>query len=105
MSDSKTLDDIKANEVVTMTRTWSLLFQHAGCDPTCHGCNKKLPPGCLFKLATVETRGNASKEVMLCDVCTPASVKKAKKAADKEWAAKVKAGTAGCYRINGKIVP
>jgi hypothetical protein len=99
------LDTIRPNEVVTMKRLWSMLFKHAGCNPTCHGCGKILGVGVRFKLSTMPKHGDEQREVMLCEKCTPASIKEKDRKAEKEWAARVKAGTAGCYRINGKIVP
>jgi hypothetical protein len=100
---------IPSNEPVVMTAEMHRLFNAGGCDPACHGCWKKLPTGTKFKLSTVKiahsSPGNnkrdkiKSKEVMLCETCTPENVsERAMKLAQTEGE------LLGCFRINGKIV-
>lgn len=118
---SNSIDDIKANEIVTMTRTWHKLFNAAGCDPTCHDCEKKIPIGSKFKLATMPNeleilqdapeadKGKETREVMLCETCDSqkfmARLRKEDRAYTREKRQRVANGGSGCFRINGKIVP
>src|ERR1700685_2714626 len=78
-----TIEEIPADQVVIMNKYWHRAFTAAGCDPECHCCFKSIKPGGKFKLATVETiqkydvanntqgRELTTREVMLCDECTP----------------------------------
>ena len=64
------LDDINANEPVTMTADLVRLFRAAGCSPTaCHACGKKLLVGHVFKLVPHTKPGQAASDEMCCDKC------------------------------------
>lgn len=127
MSNDHTIENIPANELVVMTEAMHRLFTVGGCDPTCHGCHKKLKIGKPFKLAEI-TKANLKDaqarlwpdffkskklhEVMLCEKCTPKSMIDAAYTKQRQtptgssgssrgnWLA-----PGGCSRINGKIVP
>ena len=107
------VEDIKPDEIVTLTEEMRRVFVAAGCEPECHACYKRLTLGVAFKLATVKRRRQAGRnrvsyDVMLCAKCTPADLPKeamSKKAYEKyqaELPAYVRSG--GCFRVNGKIV-
>lgn len=65
------LDDIKADESVTMTAGLIRLFAAAGCNPTlCHACGHKLIEGSVFKLVSHTKPGaDAATDEMCCDRC------------------------------------
>lgn len=48
-----TVEQIPSDKLVKMTRVFHKAFKSVGCDPMCHCCNKFLPIGSMFKLATV----------------------------------------------------
>lgn len=127
------IEEIPANEIVVMTEFWHRAFNAVGCNPKCHSCYKLLPSGTKFKLSTVkklpykwsntyrtldasveildEKGKEETKEVMLCEDCSPthyhnitdkllrSNAKKAKETYEKH----LKLG-GGCFRVNGKIV-
>lgn len=125
------VDEIPSNEPVIMTEGLHRVFKSSGCNPACHNCWELIPVGSKFKLSTIKAlsttvwgRGleNAinllngiiekfswngdvilqTKEVMLCDKCTPESylsktieqLKEDIKTRDHK----------GCFRVNGKII-
>ena len=109
--------NIPADTLVQMTMDFHRLFNEGGCDPACHGCNKKIPVGDKFKLATVLARTRKkfedgsghfesvikSKEVMLCPECKPEDVsRKAEENTEGSFFSGRRGGY-GCYRVNGKI--
>ncbi len=49
------IEDIPADEIVTMTEYWHKAFKASGCSPMCHCCFKKINIGNGFKLGTVAT--------------------------------------------------
>lgn len=60
-----TLDEIKADEPVTMTAGLVRLFAAAGCKPTvCHACERRIKAGMIFRL--VAHKGT---DEMCCDRC------------------------------------
>lgn len=103
------IKEIPSDQLVIMTAEMHRLFNAGGCDPACHGCWKKLPPGSHFKLSTIKMAhsipGNSkrehikSKEVMLCEKCNPKDVSERA-----ETVAKSESELLGCFRINGQIV-
>lgn len=125
-----TIEQIPADEVIEMTALFHRLFNAGGCNPMCHCCMKMLPVGSIFKLSTVEqmlyemAEGNIrrygykirtgevkTKEVMLCEDCTPEAFKdyqenmftqNQKEYERREQLNKEQGG--GCFRINGIIV-
>ena len=152
------VEQIPANELVTMTDFWHKAFNAVGCNPQCHCCGKMISTNILFKLSTVtankhEVWGNGlelqkgilegtlkadaktvkgyldfdirpeykehdknklaehvnevtpeTKEVMLCETCTPALfLEKEIQWIDKAIAERDKP-KGGCFRVNGKIV-
>ncbi len=66
------LDDIPADETLTLTKHIDRLFRAAGCEPTCHCCQEKIEVGETFKLATVPpykavwNPTDETEDVMLC---------------------------------------
>lgn len=152
-----TVEEIPSDELVKMTKFWHRAFNAAGCDPICHCCQKKLPTGSKFKLATIEDTFNywgynayfqkevllgnkkpamkdymefhneeirpefkewdtkqmkntakdyelETKEVMLCDICTPETFKQKKLADIDKSIFELEKPEGGCFRINGKII-
>ena len=51
-----TLDDIPADTQMILTAELRRLFLAGGCNPTCHGCNRRLAIGDDFTLATMDGR-------------------------------------------------
>jgi hypothetical protein len=47
------IEQIPADELVTMTELWHRAFNAAGCNPMCHCCFKLIPVNEHFKLATI----------------------------------------------------
>lgn len=47
------VEEIPSDETVEMSELFHRAFNAAGCDPMCHCCEKMIPKGSLFKLATV----------------------------------------------------
>src|SRR5882757_6464214 len=86
-----TVEEIPADQLVIMNEYWHRAFNAAGCDPGCHCCRKPIPIGDIFKLATIQVipaiatnypetlqqaidtydEVSTSREVMLCEACTP----------------------------------
>jgi hypothetical protein len=124
------VEEIPSDELFVMTEMWHRAFNAAGCNPMCHACKNMLPVGSNFKLGTIQKenfvfgKGNpnrgllkvktgttSSREVMLCESCTPETYKyleekmfiENKKEYDRLEALHAKNG-GGCFRINGKIV-
>jgi len=109
------VEEIPSDEVIEMSSVMHRAFKAGGCRPLCHGCGKWLDVGSKFKLQTVNTtlrydgvnidtgRNIESREVMLCDICTPEDVEKSAKQAHSAYNKKRESG-GGCYRVNGKIV-
>ena len=73
-----TLDDIPADETLTMTAQMDRLFRIADCAPTCHCCTEPIKVGELFKLATCEVlrftgastpKKTKLEDIMLCGNC------------------------------------
>lgn len=120
------IEQIPSDELVLMTEVWHRSFNALGCDPACHCCDRPIPVGDMFKLATVEEGSpqhtshpahlqeaidkydetSTSREVMLCEVCTPKKYKNSqiRKLKERKEAFKDQPGKWGCFRINGKIV-
>jgi hypothetical protein len=127
------IEQIPADELVTMTELWHRAFNAAGCNPMCHCCHKWISVDVEFKLATVqqiptkefskqdgwafnpvriedESGDITTREVMLCDTCTPKMfLEKQKEELQKNLelgkdrlAKRIEEG--GCFRINGKII-
>lgn len=125
------VDEILSNEAVVMTEGLHRVFNSSGYNPACRNCWKLIPVGSKFKLSTIKSLSTTvwgkglenaikllngvietfswngdvilqTKEVMLCDNCTPdlclsktiAQLKENIKKRDKK----------GCFRVNGKIV-
>lgn len=128
------VEEIPADELVAMTDAWHRIFNAAGCNPMCHCCHKMILPQMLFKLSTIEKlptkyfrsdtgysieanipvedvdKEITTKEVMLCDTCTPEMFLENQKEELKENLSRAKnmlkkrIQEGGCYRINGKII-
>lgn len=125
-NEPMTIEEIPADQVVIMNEYWHRAFNAAGCDPACHCCWNKIQIGVPFKLGTVQTipgistnypntlqeaidtydEVSTSKEVMLCEKCTPEMfserVKKDLKRRIKEH--ENRPSTQGCFRVGGKII-
>lgn len=96
-----TVEQIPSDYLVIMTDFWHRAFNVRGCDPGCHCCGKSIPVGSKFKLSTVnKISEEETREVMLCDTCTPEIYN------DKVAAKRIepRPATQGCFRVNGKIV-
>jgi hypothetical protein len=74
------LDKIKPDTTTTMTAIFRKAFLGEDCDPTCHGCYKKIAVGQKFQLAKLKqlniygrpTRDPVEyKDEMLCMKCDP----------------------------------
>lgn len=76
-----TLDDIKPDVTLALTKHHERLFKVAGCDPACHACDVEINIGDQYKLATYKER-----DVMLCNGCTVADL--VRKARNKQRRAK-----------------
>lgn len=124
------IEQIPSDEIVVMTSEMHRLFNAAGCNPMCHCCKEMIPIGNKFHLGTIERscwergEGNKylssykkptgkveSKEVMLCDRCTPETYKYLETKMFEENEAEFQRlkrkhirNGGGCFRINGKIV-
>ncbi len=120
------INEIPSNELVVMTDFWHRAFNAAGCDPGCHCCEKSIPAGAKFKLSTIRDSKEQytnhpnilqdaidqydeiveTKEVMLCDECTPEKYRRVylKSLKDRIDRHKDSPATQGCFRVNGKIV-
>ena len=118
------VNNLKSDESMIMTVDMHRAFKAAGCDPTCHCCNNKIPVGDYYKLASVSSDlavyGNAvsafesqqpfktteAHEVMLCASieCTPDEMVKKYYAAKEEHIKSISYRSGGCSIINGKIV-
>lgn len=48
-----TVETIPSDELIEMSDLFHRSFNAAGCDPMCHCCEKMIPIGSQFKLATV----------------------------------------------------
>jgi hypothetical protein len=100
------IEEIPADQKLTMTDEWHRAFKAAGCNPMCHCCGEYISNGKVFKLATVNTlykMNGESKEVMLCDECTVEKMNALTEARKKEIEER-SANGGGCYRVNGKII-
>lgn len=126
------VEEIPADETLEMSITWHRAFNAAGCNPQCHCCRQYIPIGGLFKLATVNETPNVygwgleagiklllgkvkqinwggrqrlhTKEVMLCDICTPEAYKERQIKIMEGQITERDKPKGGCFRINGKIV-
>lgn len=124
------VEEIPSDEIIVMTSEMHRLFNANGCNPMCHACKEMIPVGNRFHLGTIEkakwkrvennsyltsykipTGETVSKEVMLCDNCTPETYKylenKMFEENEKEYQRlkrKHERNGGGCFRINGKIV-
>ena len=81
------VEDIPADDLMTMTARFVRGFKALGCDPHCHCCEKKIEVGMKFKLAFIKRpqynilSGPDSADEMLCYHCTPAKLLALEKAA------------------------
>lgn len=126
-----TVEEIPSDKLVIMNSEWHRMFNAAGCDPACHNCGKFIKGGNEFKLSTIKKLSSsvwgwglenaikllkgvlnkfkwerevtvATKEVMLCDKCTPQMfLNKQITSLEKDIAERDRKG---CFRINGKII-
>lgn len=86
----KTIDDIPADETLTMTPILIRAFRAVGCIPSCHCCLKDIAAGQDFKLATVRAKHKYDMEntdQMLCGKCTPQMMVKSINTSRKYWEA------------------
>lgn len=126
MEQISKVEDIPSNELVVMTKQFHNAFKTYDCDPACHCCWKKIKPSMLFKLATIQEvlchnpaqsieeyienyeEYKKSKEVMLCEKCTPELFDKKQKRELRKTKVRMdnnpSRSTLGCFRINGKII-
>lgn len=125
------VEEIPSDELVIMDSEWHRVFNAAGCDPACHNCGKYIKVGDKFKLSTIKKLSSsvwgwglenaikllkgllksfkwekevtiATKEVMLCNKCTPEIfLQKQITSLEKEI---VSRDRKGCFRVNGKII-
>lgn len=105
------ISEIPADEVVEMTELLRRTFKAAGCIPQCHACLKSLLIGDEFKLATYTRVKDISREVMLCDTCTPADIEPMAVARQPRLTPlpprkhiSERGRGKGCFRVDGKIV-
>lgn len=126
-----TVEEIPSDKLIEMNETFHRIFNAAGCNPKCHNCHSFIPVGNQFKLSTIPVvpsvwgwgledgikllkglvksiiwagkQVRQTKEVMLCDKCTPQMfVDRHEEIMLKEIADRDAPG--GCFRVNGKIV-
>ena len=123
----KRIEDIPSNQLVTMIGIWHRAFKAVGCTPGCHSCSCWITPGHKFKLASGiqvpivanphslqkavnDFENNETREVMLCENCTPEMYNenelKRLKGELESWnkLSKGQQARIGCFRVNGKIV-
>jgi len=124
------VEEIPADKIIQMTESLHRLFNAGGCNPMCHACKDMLPVGYMFHLGTIDIakwkkgEGNTylttykiptgiteSREVMLCDKCTPETYKyletkmfEENEAEFQRLKIKHERNGGGCFRINGKII-
>ncbi len=118
------ITDLKPNTLLVMTTEMHRVFKAAGCDPTCHCCENKIPVGETYKLGSVSVelavRGNrvsafesrkpfkteVAHEVMLCGniECTPEKMVAEAYRLKTERAAAARSRAGGCSVVDGKIV-
>jgi hypothetical protein len=128
------IEEIKADELVVMTKDLHRIFSSNGCNPTCHNCLEFIPIDSSFKLSTIKKLSNpvwgdgltraikvlnekitsfmwgnsniaiTTKEVMLCENCTPEQYLSKSIKQLKKEVKEMRDRQKGCFRINGKIV-
>ena len=88
-----TLDDIKADVTLTLTREHERLFKAADCNPSCHACLDDIEVGRKYMLATYKDR-----DVMLCDRCDIPALKRYHRRLAYDRRVRIAAGGSGFSR-------
>lgn len=114
-----TVEQIPANELVTMTSELYQEFCQGGCVPACHLTTKWINIGDKFRLATLPCAYHPSggtagmlrieeRDVMLSELADDKTFVEIQHKLVEGWEKghkqAVKEGRGGCFRVNGKIV-
>lgn len=115
------IEEIPADEIVTMTDFWFRAFDSNGCKPCCHATGRWINVGDRFLLATVKTRKKPnhytpgtfsllnsgdviSREIMVSADVDLIAFEKSEYKEAKLYKERQESARGGCFRINGKIV-